>query len=267
MTEAQKIEYEAQGYLVLEGGLDSGELPEFQTAFDRVLEEDSLEDLPNRDDRFIHLALHPTFFPIVHRILSDDVQIRTLCGRVYAPGNEGMEWRREVAGLLGVTHEASTLCVQVHIHLDETPDNGTCIAVVPGSHRFKSSLQLPDLDSVEAMPHAKLLKVEAGTTILLHGNLWQAQTRNGSDVTQRCIRFEFVHCWMRQHLPELSPESIEIISESHNLSQLFGGGEDFIEVSKGYWFRTIEGYPTSTGLPERRFSELKVAGKGFVPNS
>jgi hypothetical protein len=72
---------------------------------------------------------------------------------------------------------------------------------------------------------------------------------------------------MRQHLPELSPESIEIISESHNLSQLFGVGEDFNEVAQGYWFRTIEGYPTSTGLPERRFSELKVAGKGFVPNS
>ena len=136
MTEAQKIEYEAQGYLVLEGGLDSGELAEFRTAFDRVSEDDSLEDLPNGDDRFIHLALHPTFFPIVHRILSDDVQIRTLCGRVYTPGNEGMEWRREVAGLLGVAHEASTLCVQVHIHLDETPDNGTFIAVVPGSHRF-----------------------------------------------------------------------------------------------------------------------------------
>ena len=31
MTEAQKIEYEAQGYLVLEGGLDSGELAEEAT--------------------------------------------------------------------------------------------------------------------------------------------------------------------------------------------------------------------------------------------
>ena len=159
---------------------------------------------------------------------------------------------------MGVAHEASTLCIQVQIHLDKTPENGACTTILPGSHRFKADLPLPELDTVKAMPHAQFLDTKAGTIVLLHGNLWQARTGNGSETAQRCIQFDFVHCWMRHALPELSPEALGLISESHNLSQLFGLGEQLSVV--GYWERGIEGYPASTGLPERRYTELTHVG-------
>ena len=247
MTPAQKRDYEAQGYLVIENDFDSGKLNELSSALDRLAAADELEDLPNGDDCFIHLTLDPAFFPIVHRIMSDDVQLRTLRGGLCAPGTSELDWHRSVASLLGVAHESSTVCVQVQIHLDETPVNGACTAVVPGSHRFKPELHLPELDSVEAMPHAEFLDVEAGTIVLLHGNLWQAQTGNSSETAQRSIRCGFVHCWMRHDLPDLSPAALEVISESRNLSQLFGLGEHASVA--GYWERGIEGYPTSMGLP------------------
>ena len=115
-------------------------LNELRSAFDRMAAADELEDLPNGDDCFIHLMLDPAFFPIVHRIMSDDIQLRTLRGRLWAPGASELDWHRIVASLLGVAHEASTLCIQVQIHLDETPENGACTAVVPGSHRFSITL-------------------------------------------------------------------------------------------------------------------------------
>ena len=105
MTPAQKRDYEAQGYLVIENGFDSGKLNELSSALDRLAAADELEDLPNGDDCFIHLTLDPAFFPIVHRIMSDDVQLRTLRGGLCAPGTSELDWHRSVASLLGVAHE------------------------------------------------------------------------------------------------------------------------------------------------------------------
>jgi hypothetical protein len=66
---------------------------------------------------------------------------------------------------------------------------------------------------------------------------------------------------MRQALPGLSPYATAVVSSTHNLSQLFGIRNTARNAS-WYWGRKIEGYPSSTGLPERRFSELSVVGKG-----
>ena len=266
MTDDQKVEFEAQGCLVLDAALNPDELEQVRLAFDRAAETDGLDDLPNRDDRFIHLAEHPATFPAVHRILSDDLQVRSLSGTVIPSGAPGRGWRREVASLLGVHHALSTLSVQITIHLDDVPERGTCISVVPGSHRFRPDLAFPDIAHIEEMPHHVALRVKAGAAVLLHGNLWQARTRNQSDASQRLLEITYVHCWMRQALPELSEQAIEVIASSHNLSQLFGIDADETNA-QGYWGRRVEGYAPSTGLPERRFSELKVVGKGTAPNS
>ena len=266
MTDDQKVEFEAQGYLVLNGVFDPDELEQMRLAFDRAAESDGLDDLPNRDDRFIHLAEHPAIFPAVHRILSDDLQVRSLKGTGIPSGAPGRGWRREVGGLLGVHHALSTLSVQVTIHLDDVPERGACISVVPGSHRFRSDLAFPDIAHIEEMPHRVGLQVKAGAALLLHGNLWQARNRNRSDASLRLLEITYVHCWMRQALPELSPQVVEGIAPSHNLSQLFGIDVDETHA-QGYWGRRVVGYASSTGLPERRFSELKVVGKGVTPNS
>jgi len=265
MTEAQRIEYEAQGYLVVEGGFAPDEFRLAQAAFDGAERSGGLEDLPNRDDLFIRLAEHPAFFPAVHRIVGDDAQLRSLRGVRLTPDSAGRGWRREVAGLLGVHHPASTLSVQVSLWLDDAPGEGACIAVVPGSHRFKPDLPFPDITHIEEMPHHVALRAGAGTAVLLNGNLWQARTRNRSGAPQRLLEYTYVHCWMRQALPDLSPHATEVASSSHNLAQLFGIRTDPMD-SKWYWGRRVEGYPPSAGLPERRFSGLKVVGRGVKAN-
>ena len=261
MTPEQKIEYEAQGYLVIADAFEQKELERIRNAFDQARAADGLDDLPNRDDVFIHLAENPNTFPTVHRIIGNNVQLRSVHGMQITPNLAGRGWHREVAGIIGVHHPASTICVQVLFHLDDVAEESACIAVVPGSHRFRSELPFPDITYIEEMPHHVPLRVKAGTAIVLHGNIWQARMRNRSDTSQCLLEYTYIHCWMRQALPGLSPHTTEIVSSTHNLSQLFGIRNTARNAS-WYWGRKIEGYPSSTGLPERRFSELSVVGKG-----
>lgn len=265
MTEKQKVQYEAQGYLVIDEVFDQDELNRTQMAFDQAAENEGLDDLPNRDELFIHIAEHPILFPVVHRIVGDNVQLRLLQGLQIAPDSAGRGWHREVASITSVYHPTSTLSVQVFFHLDDVPKDGAYIAAVPGSHRFKSDLPFPDITYIEEMPHHVLLPVKAGTAVVLHGNLWQARLRNRSRMPQRLLVYTYIHCWMRQALPDLALHATEVASSSRNLSQLFGIRTTQMDAA-WYWGRKVEGYPSSTGLPERRFSKLSVVGKGTSAN-
>ena len=78
MTPQQRIDYEANGYLLLD--INSESLSTLRQGFDRSI--GHLDDLPNQDDTFIRLAEHPDIFPIVHTITSDEVQLRSLTGPI-----------------------------------------------------------------------------------------------------------------------------------------------------------------------------------------
>jgi hypothetical protein len=262
MTEQQKSDYEAHGYLLLEDALDATALDRTRQAFDAAQD---LEDLPNQNPIFIHLAEHDAFFPHVHRVIGDVIQLRSVEGRRIAPDDPGQAWQKGTDGMLGVHHALSTVGVEVVIHLDDVTQTSACLSVVPASHRFKTDLPLPDVKTIEEMPHHVPLCVKAGTAILSHANIWKACTRNQGDTTQRSIVYTYNHCWMRQALPDLSPEGVDTIAESHNLSQLFGIDPDVSHASK-YWSRSVEGYPSSKGLPDRKFAERKVVGQGVKPN-
>jgi phytanoyl-CoA hydroxylase len=260
MTEAQRSEYEAHGYLIVPGVLDAEELQLLRGAFEQAERAAGLADLPNQEARFIGLAEHPRLFPVIHRIIGDNVQLRSLRGVAIAPRGAGRGWHRETAGILGVHHPLSTLSVQVFFHLDDVTNEEACLAVVPGSHRFRSDLPFPAITSIEEMPHHVPLRVRAGTAVVLNANLWQARTRNRHDTPVRLLGYTYIHCWMRQALPELSPPAREVAAATHNLRQLFGlpGTE---RGADNYWSRKIEGYPPSAGLPDRRFAEYTVVGR------
>ena len=262
MTEQQKIDYEAHGYLILEDAIDAPALDRTRQAFDAAQD---LEDLPNQNPIFIHLAEHDAFFPHVHRVIGDVVQLRSISGNRIASNDPGQAWQKGTEGMLGIHHALSTVSVEVAIHLDDVTETSACVCVVPASHRFKSELPLPALSAIEEMSHHVPLYVKAGTAILSHANIWKARAQNRRDFAQRTLVYTYNHCWMRQALPDLSPEAKDTVTSSHNLSQLFGIGPDIGNAS-GYWSRKVEGYPSSTGLPERKYAGLNVVGQGVKPN-
>lgn len=265
MTPDQQAAFEGTGYLVLEDALSESDLACLRTEFDHADSQSRLDDLPNSDDSFIRLAEHHVSFPLLHRIIGDNIQLRALRGEKSEPGEAGRGWHREVAGILGVNHAASTVLTQAFYILDDAADTGA-LWVVPGSHRFKEGLDLPQVAEIRDMPHSTAIPVRARTAVLLHGNIWQAVSQNGGSSAIRWLRYDYFHCWMRQALPELSAHAEEAASATHNLSQLFGTVIPHT-AAKGYWGREIEGYPSSGGLPERRFSRLDLVGRETLLNS
>lgn len=264
MTEDQKINFEAQGYLILENALSAEELEDLRNAFDTAADGGFLGKIQNHHPQFIQLAEHSTIFPVVHGIIGDVIQLRSILGRRIEPGAYERGWQREMEGMLGVHHPLSTVGVDAVIHLDDTA-TGASLRVVPGSHRFKSEMPLPELTHINDMPHHVPLDMRAGTVVVHHANVWKAWTTNRSDNAQRLLIYSYNHCWMRQALRPLSEEFQALVTQSHNLSQLFGIGLD-VNRAQGYWSREVEGYEPSIGLPERNYSDLKVVGKGVVPN-
>lgn len=261
MNDRQRAGYEGHGYLHIEEALGFADLSRFRDAFDAATREEALTDLPNCDDCFIGLAEHPLLFPLVHRIMSDDVQLRSLAGIFIGPGAPGRGWHRRVAGMLGVHHPASNMCLQLVISLDDLAVDGACPTVVPASHLLKSEVPFPEITRIEEMPHQLPLHLKAGSAALLHGNIWQARLRNDSDRPVRLLEYAYVHSWMRQALPELSPRALQAVSERDNLAHLFGAAP-----YAGYWTGEVSDYPSSDGLPGRRYSPLRGVGQGTVQN-
>ena len=262
MTEQQQIDYEAQGFLVIEDALGTDELETISAAFDAASSLDALQDLPNAGDCFLHLAEHPVLFPLVHGIMSDDVALRSLSGVSLAPGSAGKGWHRPVAGMLGVHHPASNMYVQLFIALDDCPADSGCLAVVPASHRFKANVPFPEISGIEEMPHHLPLRLRAGSAVILHGNLWQARLRHRTERRLRLLEYAYVHCWMRQALPDLSPQTRDAIAAKGNLASIFG-----IQPGRRYWDNELSGYPSSIGLPKRAYSPLSGVGYGTQPNT
>ncbi|MDA0840206.1 MAG: phytanoyl-CoA dioxygenase family protein [Planctomycetota bacterium] len=265
MTNEQQAEYEGPGWLLIKQCLSATELSDLRSAFEQA-GENSLDDLPNSHDAFIHLAAHPNALPILHRIIGDNIQLHSLWGVRCRPGEVGIGWKREVAGILGIDHPNSNMMVQALFYLDDVSEDSGAVLAVPGSQRFKNALPIPETSRYEDMPHSVSIMPQMGDALILHGNLWQARADNRSNRSIRWLRYDYIHCWMRHALPKLSAHAEEVASKTHNLSQLFATSLPHTN-SSGYWGRELEGFPRSGGLPARKFSNLCVVGREHQANS
>ncbi len=193
--------------------------------------------------------------------MSDDVAVRSVKGTSSESGVKGRGWHREVASMLGVNHSASNMCTQLFVLLDNCDEEGGCLSVVPVSHLFKADLPFPDITRIDEMPNHCPLRLKAGSAVILHGNIWQARMHHESESRLRRLEYAYIHCWMRQALPEFTSEARATMMSTGNLASLFG-----ITPERRYWDATVTGHPSSNGLPARRYSPLSSVGKGIEPN-
>lgn len=241
-TQQAKQEYDAQGYVLIRGVLKSKELKQVQMAFDQAAEKGALGDLLNQDDIFVDMVDHPVLFPVIQAIVGDDVQLRYARGGIIKPNtNSGSGWHCDLSGILGIDMPDSLIMTKLFTYLADVPEDGACLGLVPGSHRYEIGHPLPDIRAHEDMPHHAKMVVQAGDAVFFNGYTWHARFHNRSTQPRKVLEYSYVHSWMKTmyEFDDFSPHVQEVILKSHNRRQLFG----VPEPGQSDWKRRLEGCP------------------------
>ncbi|MEM7356811.1 MAG: phytanoyl-CoA dioxygenase family protein [Acidobacteriota bacterium] len=237
-SDEQRLFFEANGYLLLEGALSADEVASLRRACDaaeaawraddsrpgcRIPEFLEIEAILEYGPAFRDLLIHPRIFPLVREAVGTDIGLLDHAYYVTPPGGRlgRGAWHRDVR-TPGVYHPRSTVMVRAMITLEDIAEDGGATLVLPGSHRFTDDVTVPEAERPEEMPGAVTLSCRAGAAYFFNGNLWHAPSHNRSEVTRRVVLFNYGHKWMRMwkgHEP--SPE-LAASADTPMLRQLLG---------------------------------------------
>lgn len=213
MTDAQRIAFEANGFLTIENALSPQELAQLrdETAAAEALWEQK-PDLPGFKNAALwelrgpieygplmrDLLWHPKTFPIVREVLGNDVSMIDNSYYVTPPHtpHTHADWHHDV-GLPGVYHPLSVMMVKVFFLLTDVNADSGGTAMVPGSHRFPLNFTFPKVASPKDMPGAVQMSGKAGTAYLFNGRVYHAAVNNDSDHPRKVLIYNYGHHWMK----------------------------------------------------------------------
>lgn len=213
MTDAQRIAFETNGFLVIENALTPAELAQLR---DEVAAAEQLWDENPSLPGFRKPALselmgpieygplmrdllwHPKTFPIVREILGDDVSMIDNSYYITPPHtpHTHADWHHDV-GLPGVYHPLSVMMVKVFFLLTDVNADSGGTAMVPGSHRLPMDFQYPEVGDPKNMPGAVQMSGKAGTAYLFNGRVYHAAVNNDSDHPRKVLIYNYGHHWMK----------------------------------------------------------------------
>lgn len=133
------------------------------------------------DERFLAFITHPLFERIARaRIPGDVVLYRAILFNKGDPGCSEIPWHQDGGRRWGLSREPE---LQIWTALDDAPEDGGCLEVLPGSHRNGLVTPLggviPEGRVAEAGAErlGVRLPVVAGEAVLLHNQLWHRSGR------------------------------------------------------------------------------------------
>ena len=242
MTDAQRLFFEANGYLVIPNALDAEELATVRNAADRaeaVWRADlsrpggrgpNLEQVQapiEYDDVLLNLLVHPQVFPLAWELLGDDIAMIDNDYFITPPHSRShAHWHHDV-GMAGVYHPRSTMMVKAFFLLSDVPEGGGGTAVIPGSHRFPENFQLPQVENADAMPGHIGLAYPAGTAYLFNGRIYHAALNNRTDQPRRALIYNYGHFWMKVWDGYAPSETTKAKAKTRVMKQLLGIGDAY----------------------------------------
>lgn len=249
LSDEQRLFFESQGYLTIEGALTPTELADLRAAADRAEERWradpellgtripeflEIEGILEYDPAFLALAQHPKVFPLIRELLGRDIRLIDHAYYITPPGGKlsGSAWHTDTRERLpGIHHPRSIMMVRAMWTLEDIPPEGGATLVLPGSHRYGDGVSLPTVPIPEEMPGAVAMTCPAGSVYFFNGNVLHSPGTNRSTATRRMVLFNYGHKWMRawqghEASPELADRALTPIERQ--LLGLTGGyyGED-----------------------------------------
>jgi ectoine hydroxylase len=237
------VDFERDGYVVVENALDPDAIVRLTEAVDRVWSAERpdgtalhLLGFLGRDSAFIELIDHPTTFPLVYRLLGWNIYVYHCHLDVHPPLHEPSRWRWHQDGgrqNLELESPRPRLSVKVAYFLSdvETPDQGA-LRLIPGSHLHDTLSK--EREPAEAMP----LLVSAGSAVVFDRRLWHARGDNVSQRTRKALFYGYTYRWIRPR-DDLGLSAEQLAGLDRVRRQLLGAGTSAL----GYWIPTEEDVP------------------------
>jgi ectoine hydroxylase len=250
LTEDESRQFDRQGYLMVEGALDAGDLDRVTRAVDTLYERHrakdntsafaggppglfSQTDFIREDKAFLDLVDWPRVFPKIWGILGWNIYLYHAHCDVTPPvpvaaGAESSRqrsyraWHQDSMRVNDEIeiHPRPRLSVKVAYFLTDTtvPDCGN-MWVYPGSQRM-DDLHVPDgeVDPAGAVP----VVGKPGTAIIFDRRLWHSRSLNTSALTRKGVFFGYSYRWLqakddmnvRQLYPTLEPIRRQILGDA-----------------------------------------------------
>jgi len=243
LTDAQRLFFETNGYLVIPDALSPEELTRVRAAADRAeaawradpsrlgLRRENIQQIQapiEYDDVLFDLLEHPKTFPLIREILGNDVSMIDNDFFISPPhtGSHAL-WHHDV-GMPGVYHPRSVMMVKLFFLLEDVSEDGGCTLFLPGSHHFPMDFALPKVENPMEMPgHAKMA-FPAGTAYLFNGRCYHAATDNNSDRSRRVLIYNYGHHWMKIWPGYEPSERLQALAKTPVRKQLLGMGPAYM---------------------------------------
>jgi ectoine hydroxylase len=237
------VDFERDGYLIVENALDDATVARLTQAVDRAWTHERpdatalhLLGFLGRDPAFVELVDHPRTFPLVHDLLGWNIYVYHCHLDVHPPLHEPPRWRWHQDGgrqNLELESPRPRLSAKVAYFLTDvdSADHGA-LRVVPGSHRRETLCR--EHEPADATP----LLVEAGSAVVFDRRLWHARGDNVSERTRKALFYGYTYRWIRPRDDlGLTEEQLAVLDPVRR--QLLGAGTSAI----GYWLPTEEDVP------------------------
>lgn len=212
LTEQEKASLDEQGFILLEGIIDTAWLEQLRQLYEELMKKEGqsaglevhqeqgtrrLADLINKGDAFDRIYTHPKVLAAVYHVLGREFKLSSLNGRDAIPGqgHQGLhaDWGQRTAD--EPFHVVNSLWM-----LDDfTPDNGAT-RVVPGTHRLDGGPSKYMKDPGDAHPEQQLIIAPAGSVAVFNSHLWHGGTTNRTSQTRRGLHGYFT---AREHPQQL----------------------------------------------------------------
>jgi hypothetical protein len=217
LTPAEREQFNATGYLVVEGVLDSAMVRRLVEAVDRVdarnrtaETRDKLLSFPNivhEDPAFVDLIDWPTTFPKVWGILGWNIYLYHSHIDVTPPADEAalkwrVAWHQDSMRVNDEieSHPRPRLSLKIGFYLTDVsqPDRGNTL-VVPGSH-LQDEIDCP-ADGISNPAEAEPVCLEAGSALIIDRRIWHSRSPNLWNQTRKVVWFGYGYRWLRPKDP------------------------------------------------------------------
>ena len=241
-TETELVYLQQDGYMLREGLFSGEALERLRTGVDRLVENEwdqhrnkkigerswgiILRYLMDKDPIFLELLKFPPILSVAKAMLGPLIRLRGLSARVTFPGAERQETplhqhlrvlTKPLPPWFAPPHSLDAL-----IYLDDLNDDTGSVSIVPGSHAW---IDLQPPKTYEPVEGEVELRLEAGSAVLMHSNLWHRDHPTLA-AKRRMLILSYQPSWFRGSPYGVQPEdglTKELLKEADEETKMLLG--------------------------------------------